>query len=90
MYCLIGGIASAFILYNEDIGENNFWKKLPEYKKECLTIILIPFLVIIFSPILILGAIALLLMIIGMIISIPFFIIMVIVHEYINGKELRK
>ena len=90
LYCIIGGIAAAFVLANYDISEDNFVSKLPEYVREPFIIISMPILILITAPILLLCVIAMIVVVLGLLLAIPFAVVLVLVHTLLNSRRPRK
>lgn len=75
---------------NYDISEDNFVGKLPECVREQLTIILMPVLILIIAPILLLFVISTIIVALGLLLSAPFAVVLVLTHELLNNRRPRK
>ena len=90
LYCVIGGIAAAFVLANYDISEDKFVNKLPECVREQFIIILMPILILVIAPILLLSVICTIIVVLGLLLSVPFAVVLVLMHKFLNNRRLRK
>ena len=75
---------------NYDISEDKFWDKLPEYVREQFIIITMPILILIAAPILLLSVISVIIVVLGLLLAIPFAVVLVLVHTLLNHRRLRK
>lgn len=64
--------------------------KLPECVREQFIIILMPILILVIAPILLLCVISAIIVVLGLLLSVPFAVVLVLTHELLNNRRLRK
>lgn len=64
--------------------------KLPECVREQFIIILMPILILVIAPILLLSVISAIVVVLGLLLSVPFAVVFVLTHELLNNRRLRK
>ena len=75
---------------NYDISEDKFVDKLPECAREQLIIISMPILILIIAPILLLSVICTIIVVLGLLLVVPFAVVLVLMHKFLNNRRLRK
>ena len=64
--------------------------KLPECVREQLIIITMPILILIMAPILLLFVISAIIVVIGLLLAVPFDVVLVLMYKFLNNRRLRK